>query len=151
MNQKEAERQITIKDTSRYGDAFGRWANAYFSDKVDGESNLGRMIRQDYMYRDFLEYVSLPNTTYSMMSFTKQLKNYCRAKGYALNPENPGEYGSGEVYKLTRDGRILKWVTDGQGSGNRVFFFVGNKRVQPEVLRERAERSEEDEEDESPF
>ncbi len=136
-------------DESSYGESFEEWANTFFSE--DMPLNFNTLVRQDKAYQDFLNMEFLSRSAYSMHSFTKQLKNYCRAKGYALNPESPGEYGSGEVYKLARDGRILKWVTDGQGSGNRVFFFVGNKRVQPEVLRERAERSEEEEDDESPF
>lgn len=108
---------------SSYGDAFEEWATSYF-DETNGD-NFNIKIRQDSMYDDFINSQFLNKTSYSMISFTKSLRAYCRAKGYEINPQDEPSVN------VREDGRIIDRVPMGLVDGGklRTWFYVRNKNV----------------------
>ena len=97
---------------SSYGDAFEEWAASYF-DETNGD-NFNIKIRQDTMYDDFINSQFLNKTSYSMISFTKSLRAYCRAKGYDINPQDEPSIN------VREDGRIIERVPMGIKDGGKI-------------------------------
>ena len=106
------------------GNEFDIWACGYYAETPDGHLNQ-RLSRQE-LYNTFLGTITSDRKTfYSPYKFKQKLGQWCKLKGYILNP---GMFDpiSGKYTKYDKDGRPVlddksngvEYLTVGSGEGN---------------------------------
>lgn len=106
------------------GNEFDIWACSYYAESPEGHLNQ-RLARQD-LYNTFLETITSDRKTfYSPYKFKQKLGQWCKLKGYILNP---GMFDpiSGKYTKYDKDGRPIlddksngvEYLTVGTADGN---------------------------------